>query len=303
MTLLLAAAVGALLGSALGLLGGGGGILAVPMLVSLLGMDVDNAATASLVIVLFGAAGGLVSHHRAGRVLWSQGLLFGAVSIAGATVGTVLAAHVPDWVKLGAFAGLMVAAGVAMLRNARRQPVSRQSPQPSLVGAGVAARDPGAALVDIPAADLPRSLAWDVGSGAAQAAVSPGRARRPGIPLLILLATATGLVTGFLGVGGGFLVVPALVLSLRMPLAKATATGLVVIALASASSLVIRVAHTGGLGQPSLMAVLVLAAVSSSLVAARFSGLLSPRTLGLGFALLVLGMSALVTAQALQALG
>jgi uncharacterized protein len=284
MTLLLAAAVGTLLGSALGLFGGGGGILAVPMLVSLLGMDIDHAATASLVIVLFGAAGGLVSHHRAGRVLWREGLLFGAVSIVGTTMGTLLAAQVPDWVKLGSFAGLMVAAGVAMLGNARRQPASREAPQPSLVGAGVAARDPGAALIDIPAADLPRSLAGDVGSAGAHAPVSPGRARRYDVPLLIL-------------------VVPALVLSLRMPLANATATGLVVIALASASSLVIRVAHTGGLGQPGLMAVLVLAAVSSSLVAARFSGLLAPRTIGIGFAVLVLAMSVLVTAQALQALG
>ena len=225
MTLLLAAAVGALLGSALGLFGGGGGILAVPMLVTLLGMDVDHAATASLVMVLFGAAGGLVSHHRAGRVLWRHGLLFGAVGIVGTTVGTTVAAEVPDWVKLGAFAVLMVVAGVAMLRNARRQPASREAPQPSLVGAGVAARDPGAALVDIPAADLPRSLSGEM-------VPSPEPPNLPGagspfpVPMLIVLATATGLVTGFLGVGGGFLVVPALVLSLRMPLANATATGL-----------------------------------------------------------------------------
>jgi uncharacterized membrane protein YfcA len=298
-TLLVAAAVGILLGSALGLFGGGGGILAVPMLVGLLGMDIDQAATASLVIVLFGALGGLVSHHRAGRVLWRQGLIFGATSIIGTTVGTLLATQVADWTKLGAFAVLMVVAGVAMLRNARKQPSSRVVAQPSLVGAtGPGAvddvspeADPGAALIDLPAADLPIP--------AHLPAAAPARYS---LPLLVLLATGTGLVTGFLGVGGGFLVVPALVLSLRMPVANATATGLVVIAIASTSSLVIRLTHAEALSDPGLTAVIVVAAVGASLLAARFSGRLSPRALGTGFAVLVLGMSILVANQALSAL-
>ncbi len=316
--LLLAAAVGLLLGSALGLFGGGGGILAVPMLVGLLGMDIDEAATASLVIVIFGALGGLVSHHRAGRVLWRQGLLFGATSVVGATVGAMLAPRVPDWIKLGAFTLLMVAAGVAMLRNARTQPRVAPAHQPRLVDAGRRRHDhegapdhrgaaeadagladpredPGASLIDFPAADLPvprRHLpAEAAGSG-------PGGYS---IPLLILLATGTGLVTGFLGVGGGFLVVPALVLSLRMPVANATATGLVVITIASASALAVRLMHADTLGEPGVTALIVVATVSASLLAARFSGRLSPRALGTGFALLVLGMSVLVASQALSA--
>ena len=122
------------------------------------------------------------------------------------------------------------------------------------------------------------------------------------IPLLVLLATATGLVTGFLGVGGGFLVVPALVLSLRMPVANATATGLVVIAIASTSALLVRLTHSGALDEPALTAGIVVATVIASLLAARFSVRLSPRALGTGFAALVLAMSALVAAQAFQAL-
>lgn len=308
-TVLLAAAVGLLLGSALGLFGGGGGILAVPMLVGLLGMDVDQAATASLVIVLFGAFGGLVSHHRAGRVLWRAGLLFGATSIVGATIGALLAAGVADWIKLSAFVVLMVAAGFAMLRNAGRQPSTRPVTQPSLVGAPGGAGDvapdldPGAAMIDIPAADLPL-LAVPPGGGADGAAASGSSAGPPNltysIPLLIALATATGLVTGFLGVGGGFLVVPALVLSLRMPVANATATGLVVIAIASTSALVVRLTHSGALDEPALTAGIVVATVVASLLAARFSGRMSPRALGTGFAILVLGMSVLVAAQALE---
>lgn len=300
MTLLLAAAVGMLLGTALGLFGGGGGILAVPLLVGLLGMDVDQAATASLAIVLFGAIGGLVSHHRAGRVLWRQGLLFGATSAIGTIVGTLLAAQVPDWVKLGAFTLLMVAAGLAMLRNARRQPRSRAASPVTLVGSGAPTSDPGALLIDLPATDLPAELSAPAATLASPPA--PPEALSSALPLLIVLATGTGLVTGFLGVGGGFLVVPALVLSLRMPMANATATGLVAIAMASATSLVVRLTHTGTVGQPGLVTVLVLAAVSASLVAARFSGRLSPRALGTGFALLVLGMSVLVGIQTLAAL-
>lgn len=315
-TVLLAAVVGLLLGSALGLFGGGGGILAVPMLVGLLGMDVDQAATASLVIVLFGAFGGLVSHHRAGRVLWRAGLLFGATSIVGATVGALLAARVADWIKLSAFVVLMVAAGIAMLRNARRQPSTRPVVQPSLVGAPGAARDvgpdldPGAAMIDIPAADLPLPAGSAGGApnraAASRAPASGSPAAGPpaltySIPLVVALATATGLVTGFLGVGGGFLVVPALVLSLRMPVANATATGLVVIAIASTSALVVRLTHSGTLDEPALTAVIVVATVTASLLAARFSGRMSPRALGTGFAYLVLAMSVLVAAQALQA--
>jgi len=305
-TVLLAAAVGLLLGSALGLFGGGGGILAVPMLVGLLGMDVDQAATASLVIVLFGALGGLVSHHRAGRVMWRAGLVFGATSIVGATVGSLLAARVPDWIKLSAFLVLMVTAGVAMLRNARRQPATRPAAQPSLVATTGRAGgtgpdvDPGAALIDIPAADLPLpagppGLDTSVGPPATPPSLTYS------IPLIVLLATATGLVTGFLGVGGGFLVVPALVLSLRMPVANATATGLVVIAIASTAALVVRLTHSATMGQPALTAEIVVATVIASLFAARFSTRMSPRALGTGFAVLVLAMSLLVAVQALQA--
>jgi uncharacterized membrane protein YfcA len=311
-TVLLAAAVGLLLGSALGLFGGGGGILAVPMLVGLLGMDVDQAATASLVIVLFGALGGLVSHHRAGRVLWRAGLVFGATSIVGATIGALLAARVPDWIKLSTFLVLMVAAGLAMLRNAHRQPATLPAVQPSLVaatGRGHRAEpdtDPGAALVDVPAADLPvRSGPPEVGADVAADSPSKGPTEPPvliySLPLIILLATATGLVTGFLGVGGGFLVVPALVLSLRMPMANATATGLVVIAIASTAALVVRLTHSATMGQPALTAEIVVATVIASLFAARFSNRMSPRALGTGFAVLVLAMSLLVAVQALQA--
>jgi uncharacterized membrane protein YfcA len=164
--------------------------------------------------------------------------------------------------------------------------------------------DPGAALIDIPAADLP--MLTGQSDTSADGAAAQGSPAHPApltysLPLLVVLATATGLVTGFLGVGGGFLVVPALVLSLRMPVTNATATGLVVIAISSTSALLVRLTHSGALDEPALTAGIVVAAVIASLLAARFSGRMSPRALGTGFAILVLGMSALVAAQALQA--
>ena len=211
---------------------------------------------------------------------------------------------------------LMVAAGLAMLRNARRQPATRTAAVPSLVAATGSAgasgpdADPGAALIDIPAADLPVPPSEpSQDAPGRRATVTMGSLASPAqppvltysVPLVLLLATATGLVTGFLGVGGGFLVVPALVLSLRMPVANATATGLVVIAIASTSALVVRLTHSATLSQPALTAEIVVATVIASLFAARFSNRMSPRALGTGFAVLVLGMSLLVAGQALQA--
>ncbi len=274
-TLLLATAVGILLGAALGLLGGGGGILAVPLLVGLLGMDVDHAATTSLVIVLVAALAGLVAHQRAGRVLWRPGAVFGAGSVVGAAAGAALAAVVADWIKLGAFSVLLLVAGVAMLRNARRQPAHREAlaPSPSTDACG-----------------MPRPAGDD-----------PAR-RSCSLPLVLLVALATGVVTGFLGVGGGFLVVPALVLTLRMPVPNATATGLVVVALASASALGVRVAQAPDTSDPALTALIALAAVAAAVVAARWSGRVSPRALASGFAVLVLVMAVVLAVQAQGAL-
>jgi hypothetical protein len=273
-TFLLSAAVGLLLGIALGLFGGGGGILAVPLLVGLLGMDVDQAATASLVIVTFGALGGLASHHRARRVLWRAGLVFGTASVVGSVAGALLAVRVADWIKLGAFTLLMVFAGVAMLRNARSQPTTRAgSPERPITDATTPGPLPG----------------------------SHGLAGYS-LPLVLLLATGTGLVTGFLGVGGGFLVVPALALAMRMPVVNATATGLVPIVIASTSALAVRLLHHEAAGDAAITAVAVVATLGASLAAARFSGRLSPRTIGTGFGLLVLAMSTLVAGQAWRAL-
>ncbi|MFC6237598.1 sulfite exporter TauE/SafE family protein [Longivirga aurantiaca] len=182
MPLLLPVAAGLALGAVMGLLGGGGGVLAVPILLAL-GLSLDAAATTSLVVVGVGAAAGLATHARGGRVDWVIGLMFGALGSAGAIAGSRLAFAVDDRVQLAGFVVLLALAAYGMLRGR-----SESSPEDD----------------DKPLPD-------------------------PNWAVVVLLASGVGLVTGFFGVGGGFIAVPALVLALRMPMRRASATALVVI--------------------------------------------------------------------------
>jgi uncharacterized membrane protein YfcA len=197
-------AVGALLGLVMGLLGGGGGVLAVPLLVAL-GVGVREASTASLVVVGFGALAGLIPHHFARRVDWRLGATFGLIGAGGALVGAKLGVLVNPWVLAVGFPILLVLAGISMLRSAR-------------TNYGLTHDEQGS--IDEPDETAPAQISsW---------------------PLTIILATGIGLVTGFFGVGGGFLVVPALVAAIKIPVRRATATGLVVIAINSAVALIVR---------------------------------------------------------------
>ncbi|MHA6793844.1 sulfite exporter TauE/SafE family protein [Pseudonocardia bannensis] len=173
-----------LAGLALGLLGGGGSILTVPLLVYVAGMDAQVAIATSLFVVAVTALAGLVGHVRGGTVRWRTGLLFGAAGMAGAFGGGLLGGHLPGELLLIGFALMMVATAVAMLRG--RRPAA-----------------PDRAHADLPV----------------------GR--------VLLDGTVVGLVTGLVGAGGGFLVVPALVLLGGLPMPVAVGTSLVVIAMKS----------------------------------------------------------------------
>lgn len=249
MDLLLFAAIGIALGLALGLFGGGGGILAIPLLVAA-GVPTDEAGTTSLVVVGIGAIGGLIPHARAGRVDWVEGMLFGAIGIVGAFAGSKLALVTDDRLQLWGFAVVLVIAGVLMLR---------------------------------------KSLG-DRGDAAVQ---SDGRRRS--WALIVLTAVAVGLFTGFFGVGGGFLVVPALALVMGMSMHRATATALLVIVINSAAAFVPRAGEALDVQAAGVVAVAVLLA---SALAARWSDRWSEKSLGVGFATLVLAMSVLTLTQA-----
>lgn len=246
------AAIGIALGLALGLFGGGGGILAIPLLVAA-GVPTDEAGTTSLVVVGIGAIGGLIPHARAGRVDWVEGMLFGAIGIVGAFAGSKLALVTDDRLQLWGFAVVLVVAGVLMLR---------------------------------------KSLG-DRGDAAVQ---SDGRRRS--WALIVLTAVAVGLFTGFFGVGGGFLVVPALALVMGMSMHRATATALLVIVINSAAAFVPRAGEALDVHAAGVVAVSVLLA---SALAARWSTRWSEKSLGVGFAALVLAMSVLTLTQAATA--
>ena len=304
MNLLVFALIGVALGLALGLFGGGGGILAIPLLIAA-GVPADEAGTTALIVVGIGAIGGLIPHARAGRVDWGEGLTFGALGTAGAVAGSMLALRTDDHVQLVAFAILLVIAGVLMLRNALRTPsdaavVSNTgTSEPGPEGPGAQGPTPGSPAATAPAVLEARpntSMRTQATSTAtpsvAEAAVNRDRAPWP---LIVVTALGVGLLTGFFGVGGGFLVVPALTLVLGMSIHRATATALLVIVINSAAAFVPRA--TEALDVPAAVTVTIGVLIASA-VAAQWSNRWSRRSLGIGFAVLVLAMSVLTMTQA-----
>lgn len=261
----LAAVAGLLIGLALGALGGGGSVLAVPVLVAL-GQGPLEATTGALVVVGVSAATGAVAARRRGNVLVGRGLGFGAVALGGAWLGAHLAMRVPEPVLLGLFALLMVVIAVTMLLRARR-PLreGRADDEEPIIG------------------------------------LHPFVCRCPRALRVLVTATGVGLLTGFLGVGGGFVVVPALVLALGLAPRVAGGTSLVVIALTSTASLLFR---AGSGVHPAWDLVLLLALASSvgAVLGARLATRTDQGRLTRAFAGVVV-VAALVTAgQALPTL-
>ncbi len=276
MTVLLAVALGLLIGLSLGALGGGGSILTVPALVYALGETARTATTGSLVIVGITAAAASVGHARAGRVRWRAGLSFGAAGVAASLLGTHLNARVQPKVLLIAFAVLMLIAAGAMLAKT------------------MVASSPDDDEADHQAGALRRP----VGSGAVQVEPDARQARsrlRDVVPVLAA-GLVVGFLTGFLGVGGGFIIVPALVLTLKYDMPTAVGTSLVVISLNSAVALLARG------GQDNFhWAVIVpftLAAIAGSGAGKKVADRVSGPHLTRGFAVLLLLVAGYVLLQA-----
>lgn len=250
MSLLIALVAGALIGLSLGTLGAGGSILAVPVLVFGLGQTPLQATTGSLVVVGVTAAIGALAAARTGHVRWGRGLAFGLVAIGGAAAGGRLAAGLPEAVLMLAFSALLlVVAAVMVVRRVRRP------------AAGADQEGEAAILAWSPqfVCDCPRALK------------------------VLVTATAVGFLTGLLGVGGGFLVVPALVLALGLSMRDAAGTSLVVIAVTTTAAFLVRL---GGPGHPdwALVALLTAAAVAGALAGSRLGPRLPAATLQSAFA-------------------
>ena len=289
MTLLLAVVAGALIGLSLGALGGGGSILAVPVLVYLLGQSAGEATTGSLVVVGVTSLIGSFTAYRAGNVMLARGVIFGLVAIGGAAAGAKAAAHVADSVLLAAFAVLMLLVGGLMafrqLHHARQ---SRRHPAASGAAAsGVGAHEPRAPrpTLDDPIFTFRERFMCDC----------------PRALKVLLTATVVGLLTGFLGVGGGFLVLPALVLALALPMTYAAGTSLVVITLTSAAALAVR-AGVGTTPDWGLVAALTAASAVGGFAGALLADRIDTTKLSAAFTVLVLGVAVYTATQALPAL-
>ncbi|MDO5740487.1 MAG: sulfite exporter TauE/SafE family protein [Ornithinimicrobium sp.] len=271
--LVLAAALGLLIGVALGALGGGGSLLTVPALVYLLGLEPAGAITSSLIIVGTTSLIALLPHARRGRVRFGQGLAFGVLGTAGSWAGSRLSAGVDPDVLMVAFATLMVLVAALMFRGALRTGTSaRRGRSRTAEGAAEGVADPVLTL-------------------------APFRCDCPRLAKIVVAASIVGLLTGFFGVGGGFVLVPALVLALRYPMPVAVGTSLLVIAVNSATALAARLGGAGAAADLdwSLLGVFIAAAVGGSLVGAGVAGRVKPRQLTLAFATMII-MVAVYTA-------
>jgi uncharacterized protein len=236
----------ALVGFTLGGLGGGGAILALPLLVYVAGLDPATAVAVSQLVVGVTAALSVIVHARAGNVDARTALVFSAGGIPGALVGAHGTSLVEPRALLGSFAVLL--AGVALWMGLGRVPEPR-----------------------------PRR-AW---------------------PLIAAIGLAVGLMSGFFGVGGGFLVVPFLTGLAGLEMRRAIGTSLVVIAINSAAGMVEHAQHAD---LPlARAAAFTAAAVIGALIGQRVSARLAAAQLRRAFAILIAIVSGLVTWQVVAA--
>jgi len=295
MSALLAVAFGLLIGLSLGALGGGGSILTVPVLVYAIGQSAQDATTGSLVIVGITAAVAAAGHACSGRVRWGAGVAFGAAGVLASLAGTRLNARVSPTALLVSFAVLMVVAAPAML--AKTMVPARPS---ELV------EDQQAARLRLPAragGGGRGSQGRDVAnSGPAASFASHGSRQRPTAATALKVVAAglvVGFLTGFLGVGGGFVIVPALVLSLRYDMPTAVGTSLLVISLNSVVALLARGGHETFTW--SVIVPFTLAAIVGSTGGKRVAHKVSGASLTRAFAVLLLAVAAYVLLKALFA--
>ena len=316
---ILAVPAGLLIGLSLGALGGGGSILTVPALVYVLGQSAHGAATASLVIVGVTSLAGMAAHARAGRVRFGSGLIFGGLGTVGSLVGARLSAGVNSDVLLAAFAVLVLIAAAAMLARARRTPTG-----PAVAGPpprGLAGGQPGDDETPTNAtfaAGARHGLGKDVGhmdaypepegTGALLVATRERTTVSVGAPAgpnwrkwarVVIAASVVGLLTGFFGVGGGFVVVPALVLALRFQMPEAVGTSLLVIAINSASALLGRIGTHVQLNW-ALVGVFIAAAVAGTLVGNRVASSVRPERLAIAFTWLLVAVAIYTAARSVS---
>lgn len=258
--LALTAVFGAAVGLSLGLTGGGGSILAVPMLVYGLGVDPREAVGISLAAVGSTAFFGAVHRLWTRQMELRSGMLFAVAGMLGAPLGTYVGRRIPETLLLTLFAALMLWVAARMWRAGQRPetaevPLSRTSCQ-----------------------------------------VEPGEPVQLNSKCVLVLGfsgVAAGVLSGVFGVGGGFVVVPALVLATRMPIHQAVATSLLVITLVSASGFASYLLAGSAISGP-VTGVFVGGGVAGLALGTLIAGKLSPAKLQKAFAALIVAMAIFV---------
>lgn len=226
MQYLLGVGAGSVVGFSLGLVGGGGSILAVPLMVYLVGVSNPHVAIGTSALAVAANAGAnLLNHARNGHVKWRCASVFAAAGVAGALLGSTLGKAVDGQKLLALFAILMIVVGALMLRG-------RSS-------------------------DGDASVVLDRGNA----------------PKLLLSGGLTGALSGFFGIGGGFLVVPGLIASTRMPILFAVGSSLLAVTAFGLTS-ALNYAHSGLVDWP-LAGVFVVGGIIGGLLGARLAARLS----------------------------
>ena len=246
--MILIVALSVLIGISLGLLGGGGSILAVPMLVYGADLEPKAAIATSLLVVGTTALFAMLPHAKSQNVEWRTGAIFSVTAMVGAYLGGLAASWFNGTTLLLLFAGMMLVTAVAMFRGRGELQAKDVGPLP--------------------------------------------------IGLVILEGLAVGGATGLVGAGGGFLVVPALVLLGGMDMHKAVGTSLLVIALKSFAAFVGHVSHVTV--DFELAGTVTLAAVIGSIVGATFAKQVPAKSLRKLFAGFVLVMAGYIIGRELS---
>ena len=279
--ILTALAVGALIGLVVGALGAGGGILSVPALIYLLGVAPHEATSASLVIVLFTALAALGGRIGKNTICYQIALVFAALATVGTWLGSLANQAVSADLLMYAFALLLICVGLVMLRRA----------YPGLFGGAARAGSSGVFSDDgVAAADD----AGGTGSTPALRAVSAmGEVTSIGAaPLwrVALVATITGALTGFFGVGGGFAIVPALTLVLHLPIKRAASASLLIMAITAVVALVAR-AQTSLNVDLGVIGAFTVASMLGAVAGAPLTRKVSSQKLTASFAALLLAVA------------
>lgn len=251
---IIAASLAILMGITLGLLGGGGSILTVPILVYILGVEEKTAIAMSLLVVGSTSIVAMISHARQGNVVWRTGLIFGLFGMMGAFAGGKIAKFIPGNLLLVLFALLMLVTGAAMLRPKKKS----------------------AELAGPDAEDKPLQM---------------GKVAIEGI--------VVGAVTGLVGAGGGFLVVPALALLGGLSMKRAIGTSLLVISMKSFAGFASFASFVEL--DWTLFAVFTTASIAGTIVGTLIAKKIDANKLRTGFAVFVFVMAAVMISQQLHA--